>query len=48
MVVEMEEKILQGFAKHPEQGIVEKERGKEAASKGLKGVRPPLPLPLLI
>ena len=25
MVVEVEEKILQGFAKHPEQGIVERE-----------------------
>ena len=34
MVVEVEKKILQGFAKHPEQGIVEKERGQEAASKG--------------
>ena len=34
MVVEVEEKILQGFAKHPEQEDVEKERGQEVASKG--------------
>ena len=32
MVVEVEEKILQGFAKYPEQEEVEKERGEGAAS----------------
>ena len=34
MVVEVEEKILQGFAKHPEQGEVEEEREQGAASNG--------------
>ena len=34
MVVEVEVKILQGFAKHPEQEIVEEEREEGAASKG--------------
>ena len=47
MVVEVEEKILQGFAKHPEQEEVEEEREREAASSCSKGAAsPPLASPL--
>ena len=42
MVVEVEVKNLQGFAKHPEQEEVEKERGQEAAKRGrAQGVSSP-------
>ena len=34
MVVEVEKKILQGFAGSPEQDYVENERGGEAAKRG--------------
>ena len=41
MVVEVEVKILQGFAGRPEQEEVEKERGQGAASSRAARVRPP-------
>ena len=43
MVVEVEVKILQGFAKHPEQEDVEKESEREAASSRLQGCGQPSP-----
>ena len=48
MVVDVEVKILQGFAGSPEQQEVEKERGEGAASRGQPGCGQPLASLLII